>query len=513
MTLTYIDSGGNTQSATNSVGFAVSPEAPSAGLNVAPSNGLSVSPSNSTTLPSPTSHPHSHSGNNVKNGNTASGLAVSESYTTPGTSPKTINNNNTINNNVRIFPAVYKVTRENNSNTVTATLSPITPLSDVAAVTNGSSSNSLPQNTTSPNNLSQNTTSPNKSQNNTSLILTALSLEDMKFHITNYNNFPITDLVVSIASQSGDVKIVGDDTWTVPVILPHTTHEFTTKVYASTSLIATPVSFNVLLQYLTQAQSQAGSFVLSATVIGNIIPTVSGALSINFIAGVPNIVGNLLNEGTTTGLFTSVEMINQPFHPSNSSTAAPAAAGGKAPSSNPQSTNSSYSPSSLPPPQYLGDLQSDSPLPFSIPLTVDINSTAPGTYPVILKISYSDDLHRPHVEYLHYPVVVAPQPPPPTNNGGPLAFLGLGGGGLHGHGVHGGHGGASRGVLGIPLPILLIIIAAIVIAILLIRRRRKSKQKVLISESGKQDIGDEEGGEDIESLIDSGKKRPSGEGI
>ena len=282
----------------------------------------------------------------------------------------------------------------------------------------------------------------------------------MKFHITNYNDFPITDLVVSISSQSGDVKIVGDNVWTVPIITPHTTHEFTTKVYASTALIAAPVSFNVLLQYLAQGKSQAGSFVLGATVVGNIIPNVSGDLTINYIAGVPNLVGNLLNEGTTTGLYTTVQMLNQPFHLSNSSTSSPSAAdGGNGPSSfNQQSSSSSYSTPSLPPPQYLGDLQADSPLPFSIPLTVDINNTAPGTYPVILKVSYSDDLHNPHVTYLHDSVVVAPHPPPPANNGGPLAFLGLGGGGTP-H-VHGRHGGASRGVFGIPLLIWIIIIAA-----------------------------------------------------
>jgi hypothetical protein len=330
----------------------------------------------------------------------------------------------------------------------------------------------------------------------------------MKFHITNYNDSPITNLVVSISSQSGDVKIVGDNVWTVPVIAPHSTHEFTTKVYASTSLIAAPVSFNVLLQYVTQAQSQSGSFVLGATVVGNIIPRVSGGLTISYIAGVPNLVGNLLNEGTTTGLYTTVQMINQPFRPSNSSTAAPAAAsGGNGPSSfNRQSSNSSYSAPSLPPPQYLGDLQADSPLPFSIPLTVDINNTAPGTYPVILKVSYSDDLHNPHVTYLHDSVVVAPHPPPPANNGGPLAFLGLNGGGPpHVHGRHG--GGVGRGLFGIPLPILIIIIAAIIIAIIFIRRRRKAKQKLLISESAREDIDDEGGGEDIESLIDGGKKK------
>ena len=207
--------------------------APSNGLSVSPSNGLSVSPSNSTTshLPTPHSHSHHRFGNNVKS---PSGITVSASYATPDSSPRT-NSNSTI-NSVRIIPAVYKVTKENNSNTITSTLSSITPLSHIAAVNNTSNNNNINEGNSPP----QNTTSLNKSshQNNTSLILTALTVQDMKFHITNFNDFPITHLVVSISSQSGDVKIVGDNVWTVPIITPHTSHEFTTKVYASTSLIA-----------------------------------------------------------------------------------------------------------------------------------------------------------------------------------------------------------------------------------------------------------------------------------
>jgi len=204
-------------------------------------------------------------------------------------------------------------------------------------------------------------------------------------------------------------------------------------------------------------------------------------------------------------------MINQPFRSSNSSTAAPGAEPGRtAPSSfDQQYSNASYPGSriSLPPPQYLGDLQADSPLPFSIPLTVDINNTAPGTYPVILRVSYSDDLHNPHVTYLYESVVIAPHPPPPANNGGPLAFLGLGGGGGPPH-VHGRHGGGVgiHHIFGIPILIWIIIIAAIIIAVIFIRKRRKAKEKLLISESAKEALEEEGGDEDIESLIDSGKK-------
>jgi 4-hydroxybenzoate polyprenyltransferase len=57
----------------------------------------------------------------------------------------------------------------------------------------------------------------------------------------------------------------------------------------------------------------------------------------------------------------------------------------------------------------------------------------------------------------------------------------------------------------------IIIIAAIVIAVVFIRRQRKAKQKILISESGREALDDEGVDEDIESLIDDGKKRTNGD--
>jgi hypothetical protein len=50
---------------------------------------------------------------------------------------------------------------------------------------------------------------------------------------------------------------------------------------------------------------------------------------------------------------------------------------------------------SLPPPQYLGDLTENSPLPFSIPIDIKSN-TENGKYMTKLKINYKDDLRTEH---------------------------------------------------------------------------------------------------------------------
>ncbi len=132
----------------------------------------------------------------------------------------------------------------------------------------------------------------------------------------------------------------------------------------------------------------------------------------------------------------------------------------------------------LPPPQYLGDLSADSPLPFSIPL-VSNNSTvitAPsGVYPVILKISYSDDLKIPHqfidgnqtVSFVSTSQFADRE----RGAGGGLGIFG----GILGGSARGGSNNGTSGII-----IIAAIVAAIVIAVLFIRRRRsRSKLRKL----------------------------------
>jgi hypothetical protein len=339
--------------------------------------------------------------------------------------------------------------------------------------------------------------------NNTSLILTAGKIQDMKFNIANNNDFQITNAVASIASESSDLKIVGDSLWSIPSLGAHSRHEFSTRVYASTALIGAPVSFLVTLQYISGAQSKIGSFILGGNVVGDIRVSVTD-LSVNYVAGTPNLVGNLLNQGNTIGLFSTVQLINQPFSSPSLSSEAPAAlAGNGSSSSSPhqgqqqqqqhhrnqvtngvtQSTLSQY------PPQYLGDLQPDSPLPFSIPLLNVDNSTIRGSHPVSLKITYSDDLKNSHQITINSSLQVNPQQP-------------------HTRGAH----RSENSVFGIPFPVLLIAIVAIIalIVIRIIRRRQKSRieeqEDLVISESGEQGNMNSDSGnnndEDIETLLD-----------
>jgi hypothetical protein len=542
--ISYTNAIGGAITSSSSVGFLVLPTPPQAGISVAPfhssntsSTNMNANPVNSTstsnsnnntataagktaslfnsqsssshsnkTNPSPslsTTPTHSNttnqstvSGNNNRsnNGNPSGGITVSpSSYPSSNLLLKAIIDNNT--NNTPIVPVVYKVAKGNNNSSATIANTAHTsgrPLSH-------SSANITKSAIVSNNN--------NNQLNSSSLILVAGNTEDMKFSVANNNDVPITNAVISIASQANGLKIVGDTLWSLASLDPHSTHQFSTKIFASTSLIAQPVSFLVTMQYISRGQSQVGSFVLGGTVIGSIHITASG-IGINYIAGVPNLVGNLLNQGNTIGLYTTVQLINQPFSTANQSSITDhqqqhhqhQSGQLSAPTGASTTAAQSSAPAILPPSQYLGDLQPDSPLPFSIPITTNINNTAPGIYPVKLEVTYSDDLKNSHTTVLNNTVQLMAQQQKTRNGQGGGIFGFLTGGGSHGRG---GGAGGGNGFLGIPFLFWIVIIAVIAIAVIMIRRRRKSRAALSTAANGREEGGDiGDGDEDIESLID-----------
>ena len=73
----------------------------------------------------------------------------------------------------------------------------------------------------------------NNQLNSTSLILVSGNTDAMKFNVANNNDLPITNAVVSIASQTSGLKIVGDTLWSLASLDPHSSHHFSTKIFAS----------------------------------------------------------------------------------------------------------------------------------------------------------------------------------------------------------------------------------------------------------------------------------------
>ena len=328
--------------------------------------------------------------------------------------------------------------------------------------------------------------SNNKNNNSNSIILVAGRIESLNFTITNNNNTPITDAVITLSPQTSSVEILGYSQWTLQTLSAQTTQNFSTKVFASKSLIGSPVSFLVTLQYISNGQSKTGSFSLGANIVGDIKISIND-LAINYIGGVPNLAGSLLNQGNTQALFTTIELMQNPFSSSHlSSNKTVAAAGiGHQPTNLPSSSSSSSSLSSrpsstplgsLPPPQYLGDLDADSPLPFSIPIDLILNNnTSPGVYPISLKVIFSDDLKNSHEVIINKTVSFKPSHRLTTNQG--PSFLGFGGGSS-------GSGKGGSSIFGTGFPLMIIIIAIVILtAIFFIRRKRRKSSAKIYSKS------------------------------
>ncbi|HYY50708.1 MAG TPA: hypothetical protein VE643_07535 [Nitrososphaeraceae archaeon] len=328
--------------------------------------------------------------------------------------------------------------------------------------------------------------------NGSALILTAGKIQNMGFTLENNDKRPITNVVASLNSESDSMKILGDSRWTVQSMLPESKLNLSTKVFASSNIIGQPAVFTLTVQYVSAGQSKTDSLNLGAYIAGEIKIRVYD-VHINNIGNVPNLVGNILNEGNTVGLFTSIQIINdqQLTHstaapspsPSDSSRTKPTVGQPQRQQKNNITQGGSSQSSSLeqkrsladfmtspPPPQYLGDLSVDSPLPFSIPLVSNDNSimTAPsGVYPVILKITYSDDLKIPH-QFIdnNQTVSLVTSSQSAERQRGADGGLGAFGAILNGGG-RGGSGNAINTII-----ILGAIAAVIVIAVLYIRRRR-----------------------------------------
>ena len=219
------------------------------------------------------------------------------------------------------------------------------------------------------------------------VFLTAGKIDDFKFNITNNNNNVIRNALVTLTANSGSLEILGNSKWNLDVMNPKTTLQFPTKIFASKSLINSPISFKVNIEYVSNGQLKSDAFNIGANVVGEIEISIND-LSIDNIGGTLNVVGNLLNKGNTGGLFTTVELVTD--KELIESEIQKLSSTGKNISNLMVVTPSSSTP------QYLGDLEEDSPLPFNIPLATD-NKSSSGNYLVPIKIEYYDDLRNPYV--------------------------------------------------------------------------------------------------------------------
>ena len=301
-----------------------------------------------------------------------------------------------------------------------------------------------------------------------SSILTAGKVQDLNFVVTNNGDTNLSDIVVSLSPQSSALSIIGDSRWTIQNMAPGESKAFSTQVFAGTNMIGSPTAFTVSANYITTGNSKAQTLNLGAFVSGDIKIQVYD-ISVNYVGNTPNIVGSILNQGSTTGLFTNIQLVSSPLLESTNQVLV--TKDGSSPSGSETTYSSLHKDGTASiQPQFIGDLSANSPTPFSIPLG-SIGQLKPGTYSVIFKITYADDLKNFHTLFVNGTAHYEPQKP---------------------------SDGAARGQqrTGIMLPITAGIIGASVASVIIIKKKR-SKPKNPVSFQNKDD--------DIMSLIDGSK--------
>ena len=292
-----------------------------------------------------------------------------------------------------------------------------------------------------------------------SILLKAGKIEEVTFLVSNNGDTPLKDVVLSLDSSLDSVKILGDSRWTFNSMDASSKQELSTQVFAAEDVIAIPIEFTVDAEYISGGQSKTDTLSIGAYVDGE-IKIKAYDFAVNDIGGTPNLVGNLLNQGNTIALFTTVEMINT--GQANTST------------SSSSTTTTKQLPRALvsdfPPQQYLGDLSENSPLPFSIPLNID-KGLPKGTYPVSIRVTYTDNLRNTHELVLNGTVNYTPKSTDSTTESG--GFLGS--------------GELSSSI--VPVAIILAIIS--ILAIIVRRRRKGGKGKTFNSNNADLELFDD----------------------
>lgn len=219
-------------------------------------------------------------------------------------------------------------------------------------------------------------------------LITAGKVDDYKFEIKNNSDSPMTDLLLTLTSGSDSVKIVGNSKWTINDLQPGSSHSLTAQIFSSTSIINTPISFTLTTEYISNGESKTDTSTLGAYVSGN-INLVFYDVAVNQIGNTLYVVGNVLNQGSTTGKFASIELVSYPTPSSNTDPTL----GNEGVQNNQGGTGNPNQNQKIAP-QYMGDINEESSIPFSIPLPM--RSLSPGIYPFTFKIIYADDLKNFH---------------------------------------------------------------------------------------------------------------------
>jgi hypothetical protein len=193
-------------------------------------------------------------------------------------------------------------------------------------------------------------------------LLTAI-MQNLTLGIENISPSKISDISISIIPNSNNLKILQDNKWFIREINPLEKTNLIIPIFADKSIEGQAVNYDVDIQY-----TKDGSTVIEkqnfATYIRGVIDISVHDIGVSEIAGKKMIIGNVLNQGNVKAQFGQVTVI--PLE------------------------NLIFKRSS----QYIGDIDTDAPVPFNIP----INSDSPpiGDQKVQVTLMWKDTLLQEH---------------------------------------------------------------------------------------------------------------------
>jgi hypothetical protein len=189
-------------------------------------------------------------------------------------------------------------------------------------------------------------------------------MQNLTLGLQNLSPSKISDISITLAPSSSDLRILEDPRWFVQEINPLESTVLTIPVFADQSIANQAVNFDVNIQY-----TKDGSTVIEkqsfATYIRPVIDVSVYGVQISEIAGQKMVIGNVINQGNMKGQFAIVTI--QPLEASTIK----------------ETT------------QYIGDIDIDAPTPFNVPVQSTTGELS-GDQKVMVTLTYKDTLLESH---------------------------------------------------------------------------------------------------------------------
>jgi hypothetical protein len=215
-------------------------------------------------------------------------------------------------------------------------------------------------------------------------------MQNLTLGLENLSPSKISDISITLVPSSSNLKILQDPRWFINDINPLEKTALNIPVFADQTISNQAVNFDVNIQY-----TKDGSTVIEkqsfATYIRPVIDVSVYGIDVMNIGGKQNIIGNILNQGNIKGQFATVTI---------------------------DPVDNSKIKKSV---QYIGDIDTDAPTPFNIPIDF-IGDPSFGENKVVVTVTYKDSLLQPHTIIQENTITLA-NPTPQTHDTSQLQLI------------------------------------------------------------------------------------------